>query len=468
MNILKTREEILTVIEAKLVELNSPLTDWNIGSIMRVISEVFSDVGEDLYIDLYQYLLQTWIHSSTGEWIDFHGTVWSQTRKAGALATCSNLEITINAQDTTFTLPAGSVVTTNEPTPRQYETLTDIVIDPQDTTGNCAIRALVLGEAYNAPVHYVSSIVDVVGIVKVDNLVAITGGEDEESDAEYIIRLLLYIREGLARATGGALKYGALSVSGITSALVKKNLPNHWEVYPYLKLNYTGIWDEISDNLYYYGVRKAGTGKALLHFWGSKIKVNLWKGPTYGLSTYHVDAVTPVAIDLYAAALTKTVLEIDFATEGYHHFELNTGTNIGSIESIEVYANYLGSNFVFIDDGTGATSWTLVKATYTELENWVSSGEQYFVKRCEKKYVDLTIKIQVADGVASGSILTLVENAVIAYINTLQMGATLYVSQLNKTILGVADVTNCIVQSTDIIPLDYEIIRPHTIEVSLV
>jgi hypothetical protein len=84
VNILKTKEQILADIEAKLIALNSPLTDWNVGSIMRTISEVFSDIGEDCYIDLYQYLLQTWIHTSTGEWVDFHGTVWSQTRKAGA------------------------------------------------------------------------------------------------------------------------------------------------------------------------------------------------------------------------------------------------------------------------------------------------------------------------------------------------------------------------------------------------
>lgn len=293
MNILKTKEQILADIEAKLIALNSPLTDWNIGSIMRTISEAFSDIGEDCYIDLYQYLLQTWIHSSTGEWIDFHGTVWSQTRKAGAKATCSNLEITINAQESTFTLPAGTIVSTNEPTPRYYETISEIVIDPGDTTGNTSIRAVAIGEAYNAPVHYVSSILDVAGIVKVDNLVAITGGEDEETDAAYIERFLLYVREGLARATEGALEYGAKTVSGITSAKVKKNLPNHWETYPYLKLKYSGIWEEVADDVYYYGARKAGTGKAWLYFWGSKIKVVLWKGPDYGECTYHVDNATP-------------------------------------------------------------------------------------------------------------------------------------------------------------------------------
>jgi uncharacterized phage protein gp47/JayE len=435
---------------------------------MRTISEAFSDIGEDCYIDLYQYLLQTWIHSSTGEWIDFHGTVWSQARKAGAKATCSNLEITINAQEATFTLPAGTIVSTNEPTPRYYETISEVVIDPGDTTGNTSIRAVAIGEAYNAPVHYISSIIDVAGIVKVDNLVEITGGEDAESDTDYIERFLLYVREGLARATEGALEYGAKTVSGITSAKVKKNLPNHWETYPYLKLKYSGIWEEVADDVYYYGARKAGTGKAWLYFWGSKIKVALWKGPDYGECTYHVDNATPVTIDLHATALTKTVIEINFATEGYHHFELDTGANSGSVESIDVLANYLGTNFIFIDDGTGATAWSLVKEVYAEMENWVSAEGQYFVKRCEKKFVDINIQIQVTEGVAATSILSSVENAVIAYINTLKMGETLYISQLNKTILGVANVVNCIVQSTDIVPLDYEIIRPHTIGVSLV
>jgi len=462
----KTSDELLDGIKTYLETNGSQLTDWNVGSILRSLSEPTADVGRILMDLIYQVALQRFVTHSSGDSLDDHGADYSQTRKDGSVASSSQCKFTINLQSSVFTVPLGTVVNTNDPIPRYYETTEEGIIDAGDAEVIVPIQSLEKGEKYNCPAHYISTVQNLAGIIAVDNLTACTGGSDTETDEEYKARLLLYFAEGLARATRNALVFGALTVDGVKSAVPRSNLKDHWEDYSCVanEFTYTGSWSDEAGS-YYYGIRKEGIGTATLKAIMRKCIIHLWKTTAGGECTLSVDGVEET-IDLSGDTLAKITIEKEFDSETWHEIKLDTGTNIGSIEKIEAKANYQGTNFIYIDDGTGQPSWELVRNVYDELENWVSSGEQLFVKRTEILTVDLSITVTVNTRVNRDALTILITNAVTDYMESLKMGEILDESQLKAAVINAsANIKTAKTNITTIAPLNYQIIRPGTIGV---
>ena len=470
LGIVKTRAEILEVVKEYIEDSSCQFNDWNVGSVLRTISESFSDVGHQTYVDLYFWTLQAFDQYAQGQFLDLLASSFGLTRKAGTYAYGSSLTVTISPSAETVTIPAGTRVSTSEPTPRFYHTTQDIVIAPGDISGTSPIQADILGMAYNLPAYYISNIIDLAGIVKVENTQPVTGGEDTENDLDFRTRYLTYKREALARATRAAIWFGAVSVDGVQSAHPEANLVNHWERYPYLKFKYSGAFQNITDSALHYGIRKEGTGTVTITFWGSKARVHLWKHSTYGECTLTIDG-TAQTVDLEDTQLRKLIVEHEFSTEGFHTIVLNAGANIGSIECVDVLANYLSTFFVYVDDGTGAMNWETVRTVYEEMDKWGSITGQYFVNRCEIKHVDLSVTINPVSEASlnSEALKAQVQSAVTSYVNTLRMGNVLYASQVHKAVLEqVTGVKNVIFAGFDIVPEQKEIIRARTIEVKIV
>ena len=184
LGIIKTREEILEKVKETIEDSSCQFNDWNIGSVLRTISESFSDVGNQGYVDLYFWTLQAFDQYAQGEFLDLLASSYGLNRKAGTYAYGSVLTITISPSAETVTIPAGTRVSTSEPAPRFYHTTQDIVIAPGDTTGESPVQADIIGSAYNLPAYYISNIIDRSGIVKVENSEPLSGGEDTENDAD--------------------------------------------------------------------------------------------------------------------------------------------------------------------------------------------------------------------------------------------------------------------------------------------
>ncbi len=463
-NTILTQEQILEQMRTYLEDNQSTLTDWNIGSILRSFCESNANVTSSLYQYLLYQILQNWFTTSSGQGLDRCAAEFSISRKDGSKATCSQCRFTINIQSTVFIIPIGTVVATREPTPRYYETTQEGTISVGDTTVTVAIQAIEKGSDYNCPAYYIAEVQNVKGIVSVENLEPVTGGEDTEDDSTFRNRCLLYIRDGLARATSNALVYGALSVDGVKSAVPYANLKDHWEDFPYLKLKTTGSWTNIAGSEYYYGARKEGTGTVSLHAIMKKCIVHLWKTNTGGECTLSIDGVEET-INLHGDTLTKITIEKEFETETWHEIILDTGINIGSIEKIEVKANYQGSNFIYIDDGSGQPSWDLVKNVYEELFNWKSCGEDYFVKRSEIYNVNISLTVIIGTYENQNAYTLQIQNALTEYINSLKMGEPLLSSQIIHTVLSITGIKDCKTSISEIAPKDYQVIRVGEIEI---
>jgi uncharacterized phage protein gp47/JayE len=462
----KTYDELLEGIKAYLEENSSTLTDWNVGSVLRSICEPNADMGRILMLCIQNVALQRFITHATLQRLDSHGADHSQTRKSGTYATSTSCVFTISPQANVFTIPLGTVINTKEPTPRYYVTTEEGTIDAGDATVTLPIRAEEIGTGHNCPAHYISGVQNLSGIVEIDNTTACTGGTDGEDDNSFRERLLLYLSSGLARATRGALEYGALSVDGVVSAKIRSNLRDHWETYSCVadELEYTGVWSS-NTGAYYYGLRKTGSGTISLSAIMRSCIIYLWATPSGGSCTLYIDGV-PQVVDLYSADDTLVKIEHEFDTEGWHTVLFDTGENDGTLEKIDAKANYNGTNFIYIDDGTGEPSWEIVRDVYAEMENWVSTGEQFFVKRTEIKTVDITITLTVAERSNRDAISTLVEGAVTDYVDALSMGAILDESQLKAIVIGTSDnIKTAKTNITTVEPEAHEVIRVGSVSV---
>jgi len=461
----KSFDEILAEIKTYLETAGSKLTDWNPGSILRTTCEGFSQ-GATLVMQIIQSIEnRIWVTTSDGIGLDKHGIDYDQARTSGAKATCAECQFVISPQSSTFTVPLGTVVNTNEPIPRYYEATEEGTIEAGETTVVLPIRALEYGEDQNCPAYYIANVQNLAGILQVTNLLPVTGGADEETDEEYRDRLLVYKQSGLARATKSAVEYGAKTVDGVRSAIADKNLLDHWEPYPYLKMKYTGSWTDIADSSYYYGIRKQGTGVATLKAIMSECIIHLWRTTTGGECTLTIDGESQT-VDLSADTTTKLTISHTFDSQDWHRITLDTGANVGSIEKIEAKADYLAACFVYIDDGTGQPSWSLVRDVYDELENWVGVSSQYFVKRSEIKTVDVTVTVAVKSRVNRDALTLLIENAITETVNSLAMGEKLYESEITNAVHEASDNVKSVTTNVTVeTPLDYEVIRAGTIEV---
>jgi uncharacterized phage protein gp47/JayE len=463
---MKTFEEILADLKTYLEDHSSVLTDWNTGSILRTICELNAEIGSELYNTLYNFLLQNYILTADGEWLDKCVGDFNIIRNTGSKALISNVNFYINEQESDFTIPAGTRVITNEPNPKIFETTEDIIILAGQTVGSGQCRATEVGIEYNIPPYYLYQVVELSGIIRVENTVSGSGGEDYETDDELRDRALEFIRDGLTRGTKTALKYGAKTVTGVRNATVRSNVEDNWEKYPIIKLNFTGTWEIIENANLYYGQRKEGTGEAILKTKCKNCKVALWNDPTYGAIKLYFDSeVQDINLTGENSRLT---IEKEFTTEGLHTIKLDTLTNKGSIEYIETFSSFRdGTNIIYIDDGTGNIAWEIVRNCYNELENWVSASEAYFVRRCEIKTVDRKIRVSLKENLTEtlAEITILVQSKANEYINSLKMGETLYNSQIIRKVLELEQIKNCTVDDSDITPEAYEIIRAGIIEV---
>lgn len=461
----KSFDELLDDIKTYLETAASKLTDWNPGSILRTMCEGFAHGGRIIMGTIQHIENRIWVTNSDGIGLDKHGIDYAQLRTSGAKATCAECQFVISPQSSTFTIPLGTVVNTNEPIPRYYEATEEGTIEAGETTVVLPIRALEYGEDQNCPAYYIANVQNLAGILQVTNLLPVTGGADEETDEEYRDRLLTYKQSGLARATKAAVEYGAKTVDGVQSAIADRNLLDHWEPYPALKFTYTGSWTDIANSSYYYGIRKQGTGTATLKAIMSECIIHLWKTTTGGNCTLTIDGVDQT-VDLSGDTTTKLTIAHTFDSQDWHRITLDTGENVGSIEKIEAKADYQASCFVYIDDGTGQPSWSLINDVYDELENWVSCSEQYFVKRSEIKTVNVSVTVAVKSRVNREALTLLIENAITEAVNGLAMGEKLYESEITNAVHEASDnvksvTTNITVET----PLDYEVIRAGTIEV---
>lgn len=468
--IIKPFEDILAEMKGIIEENQSQMTDWNPGSALRTICESSAHVNYLGYIDLLTYTLMAFPQYAVGIYLDEWASPFEVFRKMGSAASCSSVKIYVSPSGSIVTIPAGTRLATNEPAPRFYITTQDVVIQAGDSFGITPVVAEDIGTKYNCPPFYITRIINASGVAKVENTTAATGGEDEESDTAFRERFFLYLRHGLARGTEAAIRFATLSVDGVSSASVKRNLPEYWQRWQHMKFEFDGVWYDVASPAHHYGSRKVGTGLVTVRFYGKKVKLHLWSSSAYGEAAIDYGDGNTETVNLTSTNLRRVVREYEYATEGFKCITIDTGEGEISIESADIWANYSSTLFVFVDDGTGNASWELIRTVFDELEDWAGVTANYFVNRCEKRFValDLLVKAQPGLGISKAALTEHIKTAVTAYVNTLVMGQPLYLSQLQKAALKTGFLQDCVATGADILPEKNEILRVSGIEVRIV
>jgi len=117
---------------------------------------------------------------------------------------------------------------------------------------------------------------------------------------------------------------------------------------------------------------------------------------------------------------------------------------------------------VYIADTTGSANSALEAAVSTELENWRSAGIQVNVVGATVVTQTIDVTLTFAAGSDTSEVRDQVEAAIIAAVNTLSIGETLYTSLIVTAARLISGVLDCVVNDPagNVVPAANELIRP--------
>lgn len=182
-------------------------------AVLRILARVFAGAAHLLYGYLDQISKQLFVDQAETEYLNRHGTIWGIVRKAAAFATGTCRFSGTNGTN----VPLGTKI------------ITDDGIEFETTAGgsisggyvDLAIRAVEAGEAGNLDASTEMQLVS--PITGVDSLALqgdTTGGEDDETDADYRERILARIQEPPQGGAGHDYIAWQKGVEGVQNAWV--------------------------------------------------------------------------------------------------------------------------------------------------------------------------------------------------------------------------------------------------------
>lgn len=202
-------------IENWIIANQDKISDFNEGSVISSEIEAFSLVMEELYIknrvgfskQLPDVAFYAFNFSKEGEQKASGSVVFSRTGTSGQID-----------------IPTGTLISTSAGL--KFETTADGSIqEGQSQSQSIPIQAYKAGKDYNVPANTITVIITpIVGVETVNNPTSTTGGQDEETNAEFLKRFKEFI-EGLGKSNTTGLKTGAKSVTGVRSASIIEHFP---------------------------------------------------------------------------------------------------------------------------------------------------------------------------------------------------------------------------------------------------
>jgi len=228
--IIKTYSQILGSVLAT-IGTRSSLTNFNVGSVIRTITEVFSLVVGELYAFSSDMLKQGFLDTATGVWLDRHASEVGVTRRP-AVKTKGLVRYSRRLpRATNVPIPAGSIVTTPKDAngvEYRYFTTTEAVLLSGQLYVDVEVEAETAGSAYNVGSNVITKMTTFIsGVDFVSNASdwITTVGVDEEIDGLLRKRCYLAWEELSQGGTAPAYVSWAMSVPGVKSAFVDDTLP---------------------------------------------------------------------------------------------------------------------------------------------------------------------------------------------------------------------------------------------------
>ncbi len=419
-----------------LIKAVYPSADFYPGSVFDTIVLIMSYLLNYVTKVLEYFKNQAWIVTADLPYLihkanDFGVTVSSGTKAVG---TVTFSRVTSSGD---VTIPKGTKISVSAQLGSvQFATTETVVITDGSTEVDSDIEAVLAGDEGNVEPLTIRYFVDVIaGVDAVTNESGTSGGVDADN-TETLRNKLLYFIQNLSRGTIGALDYRAGVVTGVSSVHIEEN-PTGLLVYnsddP--KAVYTGTWTTVTDTDYYWGEAKytetptdyveftfSGEESIMPVFGGvdvaSEVEVFL---DNVSQGTYSVESeATVIDGDVITCSTAKHVLKI----------VLNSGKMIiDSFEGLTDNIRY-GVVNVFIDDGSGSASWTLLGSVKTALEDWRACGIRHLVKRCEIELIDLEVEIKFAPSVDKVRCKSQIASDIAEYMTTIPAGEVIYINNL--------------------------------------
>nr|WP_315442763.1 baseplate J/gp47 family protein [uncultured Treponema sp.] len=214
-------DEIMAGATANMIAKQDKITDFNEGSIIHTILDTVSRIAERMYVAIrqgYNELLVLIPYSLFGF-----------ERKNGFHASGKVIfkrSVALSAQSI---VPKGTRVSGGG-----YSfTTTEAAIIPVGGTESAAVEVVAdkAGRAFVAAgvINTIDSVVPA-DVVEVTNPYVLSGGTDQETDAEYKERFRIYIN-GLSGTNSYAIKSAALSVNAVRSVSTQNHKPPYKNLY---------------------------------------------------------------------------------------------------------------------------------------------------------------------------------------------------------------------------------------------
>ena len=227
---IKTYSEIVSSMLTSIGQ-RTGLTNFNIGSVVRTLAEVYAEVAAELYAFGAEMLKQGFLDTATGFWLDRKAREYGLTRKPAIKTRGTVIYSRRVARNTNIPIPEGSIVTTpKDQAGKEYRFFTteDAILG----SGQLSVQIPVIAESAGSPFNVGPSSISkmktfIAGIDAVTNptdWITIVG-VDEEKDADLRQRCFLAWEELSQGGTARAYVSWALSVPGVKSAFVDDTLP---------------------------------------------------------------------------------------------------------------------------------------------------------------------------------------------------------------------------------------------------
>ena len=227
---LKTYSQLVAELLASVGEY-TPLTNLNVGSVIRTLTEGVAEVVGELYAFASDMLKQGFLDTATGVWLDRKAAEYGVTRNAAIVAEGVVSFSRTVPRTTNVPIPAGSVVATpRDQSGNEYRFLTtaDAMLLSSEISVAVPVQAEEAGSAWNVGAGSITRMKTyLTGVDAVTNEAdwISTVGADEEDDEALRLRCYLAWEELAQGGTAEAYVSWALSVPGVTSAFVDDDLP---------------------------------------------------------------------------------------------------------------------------------------------------------------------------------------------------------------------------------------------------
>jgi uncharacterized phage protein gp47/JayE len=416
---------------ANRVVARSELTDLEEGGNLHTILSAAAREMDDLSYQMVN-LQRLWdLDTAQGEDLDARALDLNPDKleRRGASYATGLVVYSRAGTSGTVAIPAGSVAKVPDGGPEFETSAAGEITDGSSSSASIAIIAVEAGSEGNVDASTITQLDAISGVETVTNATPTTGGQDEETDAEFRERIKTYLRS-LPRGTPDALKFAVLNTflddfgRIVTAEIVELEGTELGQVLIYVD-DGAGTIVVTDDNI---GSPETVVASAI----GGEVRLFLQNKP--------VVESTSVDVEINAAPVTEGV-----------DYTLNRATGQITLDSTLYPLGLTAGDNVTAEytwyEGLIEEAQKIIDGDPADRENYPgyrAAGTQVFLRSPNVLLQTIAASVVVDVGFDGATVRSAVQSAIVRYINSLPINGDVILSELiyhAQTIDGVIDVT---------------------------